>query len=979
MNIKLPPLFESKLQGNDREKGIVFTALSSFGSWYASSGTPPFFRDYTNHGTKHVTNVLATAAAMIPSEAAKVFSAADVTIFVLATLLHDSALHLAEPGFHQLIIGDARDRRIEAFDVLSWPTLWDEFLFTARRWNDETLTSIFGEEFVRLGHSVSNPFGRWDNLTLADYKLIGEFIRCHHHRLAHEFAIFGVPGNQARFLNLPTDVSEEWKDLVGITARSHGLPLRTCLNHVDKHYQIRDYQGVHAVYLMALLRLADYLQIDSARAPEIVFGYRVLPSHISELEWRVHHAVKNITPEHEDPESVEIRAEPPDVETYLRLREWLDNIQNELDISWAVLGEVYGRYPSLKKLGLHWRRVRSNLDDLAAFARTVTYLPRRIRIEVARAELLSLLIRPLYGDDPSFGVREMMQNAVDAVREREYFQQQYPEFAEVGLRNQEADVVIWLSDFDSKANCAWMEFSDRGIGMTEKVVTDYFLTAGASYRHSDHWQRTFECCDLPASPNLPRAQVIRSGRFGVGALAAFLLGEAIEVETRHITSSTGFRFKMFLSQEVVQIECVNDLSIGTKIRVCVSPKAFKALNKVTRNSTVFRPGQWDWYVLNKPTVLRISGKEKQELERPIIANLEDWRIAETDLPLTVHWTWRTPDESNFPSLSCNGIFVSKSQKLPVIKSAHCGNFRHYVQTPLLHITDPDGYLALGLTRKEVVSDEYGFESDLYESIMKDYFARLLAQFPETLATNQIKAIWKGGHFISPSYYSQNIAIPDILFSRDGFCLAFNRAITSGGRAFKRLLWMDSTDALALVPDLSLWDCVVLEGTWDLSLMNKTKVRYSSDDISSQFNLKDGELMIDQFRLTDDKTYSPNVEDKPEGLPGFTEKNIEWTATHKKRVTEKKITRWLIESDRMPASKYPFESLIKIENNQFDIPFVAELILATPWRTTISADLLDYWWQRFFGEEWIPWGIAERHVKFPEAFKELAPYIARYEK
>ncbi|MDI1313597.1 hypothetical protein [Prosthecobacter sp.] len=483
MSIILPPLFEQKLTGQDREKGIVYYALATFSEWFGSSGTPPFFKDYTDHGEKHISSVLATSAAMIPKDAAEVFSAADTTIFVLATLLHDSALHIAEPGFYQLIKGESRNQLIRDMDAESWPSLWNDFLFSARRWSNDKLADVFGIEFVSEGHSVSDPFLRWNNLTAADYKLVGEFIRKHHPRLAHEFAVYGVPGTKYKFLRLPDSLSSDWIDLAGIVARSHGMPLRVCLDYLAKRYQARDYQGIHSVYLMTLLRLADYLQIEATRAPEIVFKYRVITSRVSSLEWRAHQAIKNITPENEDPESVEIRAEPLDVDTFLRLREWLDGIQLELDMSWAVLGEVYGRYPKLRPLGLEWRRVRSNLDNVPEFSKTVSYLPRRIRAEVARAELLSLLIRPLYGDDPSFGVRELMQNAVDAVREREYFQQQYPEYANVSFRPQEADVLIELSEFDEKSQSAWMEFSDKGIGMTEKVITDYFLTAGASYRH----------------------------------------------------------------------------------------------------------------------------------------------------------------------------------------------------------------------------------------------------------------------------------------------------------------------------------------------------------------------------------------------------------------------------------------------------------------------------------------------------------------
>ena len=145
--ITLPKLFEDKLLGHDREKGIVYSALANFGQWFENSGTP-FFRDYTDHGPKHITSVLATAAAMIPTESTDSFSPSDATVFTLATLLHDAALHLTEPGFYHLIRGDAREQRISYFDDPTWQNLWDEFLFTARRWDDQKLAAVFGFEVI---------------------------------------------------------------------------------------------------------------------------------------------------------------------------------------------------------------------------------------------------------------------------------------------------------------------------------------------------------------------------------------------------------------------------------------------------------------------------------------------------------------------------------------------------------------------------------------------------------------------------------------------------------------------------------------------------------------------------------------------------------------------------------------------------------------------------------------------------------------
>src|SRR5690606_8317866 len=162
----------------------------------------------------------------------------------------------------------------------------------------------------------------------AQRKLIGEFIRLHHPRMAHEFAVYGVPGPSSEFIFPDSAFSSDLCGIGGLIARSHGLPLRQCIDYLQDKYHRREYKHIHAVFIMVLLRISDYVQIQAERAPAVVFKYRHIPSKISMLEWRSHNAITNITQTNSDPESIEIQAEPTDIKTFLRLREWLRGIQN---------------------------------------------------------------------------------------------------------------------------------------------------------------------------------------------------------------------------------------------------------------------------------------------------------------------------------------------------------------------------------------------------------------------------------------------------------------------------------------------------------------------------------------------------------------------------------------------------------------------------------------------------------------------------
>lgn len=63
------------------------------------------------------------------------------------------------------------------------------------RWDDQKLKEVMGTDENGAVRGVAHdPFDCYHNLEDTDRKLIGDFFCRHHPRLAHEFAVFGVPG-----------------------------------------------------------------------------------------------------------------------------------------------------------------------------------------------------------------------------------------------------------------------------------------------------------------------------------------------------------------------------------------------------------------------------------------------------------------------------------------------------------------------------------------------------------------------------------------------------------------------------------------------------------------------------------------------------------------------------------------------------------------------------------------------------------------
>jgi molecular chaperone HtpG len=408
--IEIPKSFTHILEKDPALYAAVLITLKSFQPWIRNSGTP-FFPAYTDHSERHISEVLATASSIITDDARALLTPSDIAVLVLATLLHDIALHTTQDGFRALVRGKYQPRVYAHFGDRDWPILWSEFLAEASRFDGRQLIRIFGDA------RPIDPRGLdIDDLSERDNLLIGEFLRRHHARLAHQIATAGVPGPGPERLGLSTEFDEYMRDLAGLVARSHNFPIRDSFEFLNS-YDRREFKGIRPVFLMAILRIADYFQVHAERADRDLLKVKQIRSPISKREWTIHHAVRDVRATHDDPEAIFIDALPNDVQTFARLRWLISDIQRELDQSWAVLGEVYGRIQSLNRLGLAIRRVRSTLDDLQGFASKVHYIPTHAAFEASGPDLLRLLVGPLYSDNPTVGVRELMQNAIDACRE----------------------------------------------------------------------------------------------------------------------------------------------------------------------------------------------------------------------------------------------------------------------------------------------------------------------------------------------------------------------------------------------------------------------------------------------------------------------------------------------------------------------------------------------------------------------------------
>jgi len=762
--ITLPSKFANLLHGlTDEISASVGSAFASVGP-FLKRNEAPFFPDYTDHGIQHVERSLRTCELLISEASWSVFTREDVAVLVLATIGHDLGMLINLEGFRFLIDGNRKPMpSIETTDE-PWHKLWREFQLDARRFDGATFTKLTGSpEPIALRELDPNHFSE------RGIKIAGEFLRRHHHRLAHEIILYGMPAENS-FALLFADVSQHLKELAGIIARSHGISLRDSIEYLTKRERTghREYRHIHSTFLMTLVRLADYLDLDVSRAPSSLLAAKSLKSPISRREWWAHKAIIDYHLMTDDPESLHVVVDPselPDIMTFSVVEAKIKGIQEEIDGCWAVLGEVYGRFPPLNQLSIKIRRIRSDIRT-ANTIQKLPFVPHLAALESARADLLKLLIGPLYGDHPGIGIRELVQNSLDAVRELEYILPDMENVNEAQREELDGDVVVSLE----KDNIGeyWVTIADSGIGMNWLTILKYYLTAGASFRQSDVWKKRFT--DKEGS-----SKVLRSGRFGIGVLAAFLLGDRVKVSSRHLEEpeNRGIEFEFGLDDVFIEMRWASR-KVGTTVKIRTSEKVINDLEKWQYYADSLNT--WDWYCLAKPVLLRknADGKvlnQKYKLPSENDDLPDDWHRVAVSGFQAIHWSYR----ANVPELVCNGIQVpygSINIEYQFYKKISGGypTTDLVLKDPHVSVFDPDGRLPLSLARDRLAHTPDDIASALADDAARNFIAYSLIKGPAArLLTND--QFFSYGRIRYPGLLTQDYYLGCFFDTEDGFGLS----------------------------------------------------------------------------------------------------------------------------------------------------------------------------------------------------------------
>jgi hypothetical protein len=311
-------------------------------------------------------------------------------------------------------------------------------------------------------------------------------------------------------------------DLLSIAGQNISSFLgRLCASHVWPSTQLTDQTGfrvdeavgtyvVNLRYLAVILRLADILDFDQDRTPEALLRTIHFASPVSIGEWAKHRSVVGWEIGRHRIRYT-MQCEHP---AYQRAAlDYMDAIDRELGDAHRIVSEFPRPCPDYYSLDLPTRVARDRIEP-----KNSAYRYADLEFSLSREEIVKLLMTDKLYQSNALFVRELLQNALDALRYRSaVYGRTKPDWVEGTV-----DLEHRVDEYGFQI----VSCSDNGIGMDESIVRKFLTKVGRSYYRSPEFEQqrvAFREAGVDFDP---------CARFGIGFMSCFMFGDRITIRTR---------------------------------------------------------------------------------------------------------------------------------------------------------------------------------------------------------------------------------------------------------------------------------------------------------------------------------------------------------------------------------------------------------------------------------------------------------------
>lgn len=433
--------------------------------------------DFTVHDISHADALWGVASMVLAEE--DVINPAEGFVLGAAFLIHDLGMGIVAYN--------------EGVDELKKTPLWNDTLSSFRKNYGETSTE---EQLEKWATEVA--------------------LRELHAHKAEKLALIKWTDldNNSVFLLEDSDLRDSYGDMIGKIASSHGTSLDEMVHMLG--LDLKGAPGflptswtIDPVKLGCIIRVVDAINVDDRRAPHFLAALRK-PTGMSKEHWTFQNKLNQ-----------------PTIKGNRLLFTSKSSFGIEESDSWWLC------YDTLRMIDSELKSVDSLLMDLGkatfrvngiAYIDSPTRLTESVKVDgwkpvdttinISNVPKLVATLggKELYGKDNRVPLRELIQNASDAIRARRIMDEDDSFDGKIRLK------------FDYDENGQYLEVSDNGVGMSSVVMTKALLDFGQSFWGSSLMHKEF--------PFLESKGYHSTGKYGIGFFSVFMLGSKVQVISR---------------------------------------------------------------------------------------------------------------------------------------------------------------------------------------------------------------------------------------------------------------------------------------------------------------------------------------------------------------------------------------------------------------------------------------------------------------
>ena len=420
------------------------------------------FPNFTLHNETHIHNVCDWMVKLLGTSGKKSLTANEAAMLLMSACCHDLGMAVSKKQ---------RENLIQDMTKKYLPTSWAEYF------------NNYPQDFDKRNDKQEQD------------RILRNYVRVNHHKRIGE--------------------QEIWRDELDSYGIYFENLIKLCQSHGEDLGKLDDVdiEECDIKLCAVLLRLADILDFDCTRVPDVLFKHIGLYSpknkeeEISSEEWYKNRAGrfrldnKNRT--------IKYKGTFTDPNVDHLVSDYVKWVKRELDNCRKYLSGT----DSARRIDIPY------IEDVSINPKG--YKRGDFCLTMDQDKVLQLLTgKNLYSDAGVF-VRELLQNSIDAIHTRRGLDASF----------KEEDGEICIRTWTDSEGYSWFRIEDNGIGMDENIILNYLLKIGKSYYTSYEFKKLKE--------NFYDKSYTPISRFGIGILSCFMSdpNTTVAISTRRYVDS----------------------------------------------------------------------------------------------------------------------------------------------------------------------------------------------------------------------------------------------------------------------------------------------------------------------------------------------------------------------------------------------------------------------------------------------------------